>query len=159
MDYEIYVSREKKNLGYPRAAVLVKQAAAKALRAEGVEKAIVSVMLTDEEGIRRVNSDFRGADRVTDVLSFPLNELKPGAFRAGDCETDPETGAAMLGDMLICLPRCAAQGEELGHGFERELQYLTVHSVLHLLGYDHIDEGEMKKQMRRREKEIMGDED
>ena len=159
MDYEIYVSREKKNLGYPRASALIKQAAAKALRAEGVQKAIVSVMLTDEEGIRRVNSDFRAVDSVTDVLSFPLNELKPGAFRAEDCETDPDSGAPMLGDMMICLPRCAAQGEELGHGFERELQYLTVHSVLHLLGYDHIDEGEMKKQMRRREKEIMGDED
>ena len=159
MDYEICVSREKKNLGYPRAAALVKQAAAKALRTEGVEKALVSVMLTDEEGIRRVNGEFRGVDRVTDVLSFPLNELTPGAFCAGDCETDPETGAAMLGDMLICLPRCAAQGEELGHGFEREIQYLTVHSILHLLGYDHLDEGEMKRQMRRREKEIMGDED
>ena len=65
----------------------------------------------------------------------------------------------MLGDMMICLPRCAAQGEELGHGFEREIQYLTVHSILHLLGYDHLDEGDMKRQMRRREKEIMGDED
>ena len=159
MDYEIYVSRERSGLGHNRAAVLVKQAAARALQAEGVDKALVSVMLTDEEGIRRVNREFRGVDSVTDVLSFPLNELSPGAFRAEDCETDPVSGAAMLGDMMICLPRCAEQGETLGHGFEREIQYLTVHSVLHLLGYDHIDEGEMKRQMRRREKEIMGDED
>ena len=63
----------------------------------------------------------------------------------------------MLGDILINIPQCAVQGEEFGHGFDRELTYLTVHSVLHLLGYDHTDEGEMKKQMRRREKEIMGD--
>ena len=63
----------------------------------------------------------------------------------------------MLGDMMISLERCAAQGEEFGHGFGREIQYLTVHSVLHLLGYDHVDEGEMKRQMRAREKAIMGD--
>ena len=85
MDYEIYVSRERSGLGHNRAAVLVKQAAARALQAEGVDKALVSVMLTDEEGIRRVNREFRGVDSVTDVLSFPLNELSPGAFRAEDC--------------------------------------------------------------------------
>ena len=70
---------------------------------------------------------------------------------------DPETGAVMLGDMMISVPRCKAQGEEFGHGYQREIMYLTVHSVLHLLGYDHVDEGEMKKQMRTREKIIMGD--
>ncbi len=157
MDYEIEVSRERTGLGHNEAAGLIKKAAARALRAEGVEKAIISVMLTDEEGIRRVNREFRGVDSATDVLSFPLNELEPGAFDPADCETDPETGAAMLGDMMISLPRCEAQGEEFGHGFARELQYLTVHSALHLLGYDHLDEGPMKRQMRAREKEIMGD--
>ena len=158
MSYEIYVSREVKNLGHRESAALIKQAAARALRAEGVESAIISVMLTDEEGIRRVNREFRGVDAATDVLSFPLNELQPGAFDPEDCETDPETGAPMLGDMLISVPRCEAQGEEFGHGYAREIQYLTVHSVLHLLGYDHLDEGEMKRQMRVREKAIMGDE-
>ena len=156
MDYEIYVSREKRNLGHPESAAAIRRAAAAALRAEGVEKAIVSVMLTDDEGIRRVNREFRGVDGATDVLSFPLNELTPGAFDPDDCETDPATGAVMLGDMMISLPRCEAQGEDFGHGFERELGYLTVHSVLHLLGYDHLDEGPMKRQMRAREKEIMG---
>ena len=68
-----------------------------------------------------------------------------------------DTGAVLLGDMMISLERCEAQGEEFGHGFAREIQYLTVHSVLHLLGYDHVDEGEMKRQMRAREKAIMGD--
>ncbi len=159
MDYEIYVSREVKNLGHRNSAALIKKAAAKALRAEGVEQAIISVMLTDDEGIRRVNRSFRGVDRETDVLSFPLNELEPGDFDSGACERDPDTGAPMLGDMMISVPRCEAQGEELGHGYEREIQYLTVHSVLHLLGYDHLDEGAMKKQMRAREKAIMGDKD
>ena len=159
MDYEIYVSREKRNLGHRGAAALIKKAAAMALRAEGVEKAIVSVMLTDDEGIRRVNREFRAVDSATDVLSFPLNELEPGAFDPALCERDPETGAVLLGDMMISLPRCEAQGEEFGHGFERELMYLTVHSALHLLGYDHLDEGEQKRRMREREKEIMGDRD
>ena len=158
-NYEIYVSREKKNLGHNNSAAHIKQAAAAALRAEGVEKAIISVMLTDEEGIRAVNREFRGVDSATDVLSFPLNELTPGAFDAEECERDPETGAVMLGDMMISVPRCEEQGEDFGHGYEREIRYLTVHSVLHLLGYDHLDEGAMKKQMRDREKEIMGDKD
>ena len=158
MEHEIYVSREKKNLGHRNAAALIKKAVNMALDAEKIPvPCLISVMLTDEEGIRRVNRDFRGIDRATDVLSFPLNELSPGAFDPEECERDPETGAVMLGDMMISLPRCEAQGEEFGHGFEREILYLSVHSVLHLLGYDHVDEGERKRQMREREKLIMGD--
>ena len=158
MEHEIYVSREKKNLGHRNAAALIKKAVKMALDAENIDvPCLISVMLTDEEGIRQVNRDFRGIDRATDVLSFPLNELSPGSFDPADCEQDPGTGAVMLGDMMISLPRCEAQGEEFGHGFEREIQYLSVHSVLHLLGYDHVDEGAMKRQMRVREKLIMGD--
>ena len=158
MEHEVYVSREKRNLGHNNAAALIKKAVKMALDAEGVDvPCLISVMLTDEEGIRQVNAEFRGVDSATDVLSFPLNELTPGEFDPEECEQDPETGAVMLGDMMISLPRCAAQGEEFGHGFEREIMYLTVHSVLHLLGYDHVDEGPMKAQMRAREKCIMGD--
>ncbi len=115
-------------------------------------------MLTDAEGIRQINRDFRGVDRETDVLSFPLNELTAGEFDPELCERDPETGENRLGDRMISIPACERQGEEFGHGFEREIQYLTVHSVLHLLGYDHLDEGKQKRQMRDREKVIMGDE-
>ena len=159
MEHEIYVSREKTNLGHNNAARLVKKAIIAAMEAEKVDvNCIISVMLTDDEGIHQVNRDFRGVDRPTDVLSFPLNELVPGEFDPEDCEMDPETGAVMLGDMMISLERCAAQGEEYGHGFDREIQYLAVHSTLHLLGYDHLDEGPMKAQMRAREKAIMGDE-
>lgn len=158
MEHEVYVSREVRNLGRNNAAALIKKAVKMALDAEGVHvPCIISVMLTDEEGIRRVNREFRGIDSATDVLSFPQNELVPGEFDPEDCERDPETGAVMLGDMMISLPRCEAQGEQFGHGFEREIMYLSVHSVLHLLGYDHLDEGPMKKQMREREKLIMGD--
>ena len=158
MEHEIYVSREVKNLGHRNAAALIKKAAGMALAAEGIRvPCILSVMLTDEEGIRAVNREFRNVDSATDVLSFPLNELTPGAFDPEDCERDLDTGAILLGDMMISLPRCEKQGEEYGHGFEREIMYLTVHSVLHLLGYDHVDEGEKKRQMRLREKTIMGD--
>lgn len=158
MRNEIYVSREVKGLGFRNAAALIKKAVNRALDAENIDApCIVSVLLTDDEGIREMNRQFRDTDRSTDVLSFPLNELQPGDFDADICEKDPEMGSVMLGDILINIPQCAVQGEEFGHGFDRELTYLTVHSVLHLLGYDHTDEGEMKKQMRRREKEIMGD--
>ena len=158
MKHEIYVSREKRNLGHNNAAALIKKAIAMALEAEGVSvPCLVSVMLTDDEGIRQVNKEFRYIDRPTAVLSFPLNELIPGAFDAEICEKDLDTGSILLGDMMISLPRCEAQGEEFGHGFEREIMYLTVHSVLHLLGYDHVDEGEGKRLMRTREKIIMGD--
>ena len=160
MQHEIYVSREVKNLGHRNSAALIKKAANMALDAEGVDvPCIISVMLTDEEGIHAVNREFRGVDAATDVLSFPQNELIPGDFHSEDCEKDLDTGAVLLGDMMISIPRCEAQGEEFGHGYERELMYLTVHSVLHLLGYDHMDEGEQKRQMRAREKAIMGDKD
>lgn len=158
--HEIAVSREKKNLGHRNAAGLVKKAAESALRAEGIViPCLISVMLTDGEGIREVNREFRGVDRETDVLSFPLNELTPGAFDPEVCEKDPETGEILLGDMMISIPACERQGEEFGHGFDREIRYLTVHSVLHLLGYDHMDEGEQKRKMRAREKAIMGDQE
>ena len=158
MEHEIYVSREKTGLGHREAAGLIKKAVNMTLDAEGIDRPCqISVMLTDEEGIRRVNREFRGVDAATDVLSFPMNELVPGAFDAEDCERDLDTGDLLLGDMMISLPRCERQGEEFGHGFEREIMYLSVHSVLHLLGYDHLDEGEQKAQMRAREKAIMGD--
>ena len=149
MQHEIYISRAVKGLGHNNSAACIKKAVNMALDAEDVDvPCIVSVMLTDDEGIHAVNREFRGVDSATDVLSFPMNELTPGAFDAAVCERDMDTGAVLLGDMMISVPRCQAQGEEFGHGYEREIMYLTVHSVLHLLGYDHVDEGEMKRAMR-----------
>ena len=158
MEHEIYISREKSGLGHNESAAYIKKAVNMALDAEGVDvPCIISVMLTDDEGIHYVNREFRSVDRPTDVLSFPMNELVPGEFDAELCERDMDTGAVLLGDMMISIPRCEAQGEEFGHGYKREIMYLTVHSVLHLLGYDHVDEAEMKAEMRKREKAIMGD--
>lgn len=158
MQHEIYISREKKNLGHRESAALIKEAVTMALEAERVtEPCIISVMLTDDEGIRQLNREFRGVDAATDVLSFPMNELIPGQFDADVCERDMDSGHVLLGDMMISVPRCESQGEEFGHGYKREIMYLAVHSALHLLGYDHVDEGEMKAQMRQREKTIMQD--
>lgn len=158
MEHEVYISREVIGLGHNESAGLIKKAINMALDAEGIDvPCIISVMLTDDEGIQTVNREFRGVDRATDVLSFPMNELLPGEFDEELCEHDMDSGAVLLGDMMISIPRCEEQGEEFGHGYKREIMYLTVHSVLHLLGYDHIDEGEMKAQMRAREKAIMGD--
>ncbi|MCR5843418.1 MAG: rRNA maturation RNase YbeY [Oscillospiraceae bacterium] len=151
---EVY--REKRGLGFPEAAKLIRRAAKAALRAQGVaEDCLISVMLTDDAGIHAINRTQRGIDSATDVLSFPLNELREGDFDPDACEADPETGRLLLGDMVLDLERCARQGEEYGHGFAHELQYLTVHSVLHLLGYDHMDEGARKRVMRAREKAVM----
>ena len=159
MEHEVYISREVIGLGHNESARLIKKAVNMALDAEGIDvPCVISVMLTDDEGIQAINRDFRGIDRATDVLSFPLNELVPGEFDPDMCEVDMDSGSKMLGDMMISVPRCEAQGEEFGHGYAREIMYLSVHSVLHLLGYDHVDEGEMKAQMRAREKAIMGDE-
>ena len=152
------IRRDVKNLGHNNSASLIKKAINMALSAENVqESCIINVVLTDDEGIRAVNLSERNIDSATDVLSFPANELTPGEFNAEECEWDYDNDAVYLGDMMISVPRCEQQGEEFGHGYEREIMYLTVHSVLHLLGYDHVDEGEMKKQMREREKAIMHD--
>ena len=143
-----------------RNCALIRKVIRTALAAEGVSVPCeVDVLLTNDENIHQINKDMRDVDRATDVLSFPMNELTPGDFDPEMCETDPDSGLILLGDMMISVPRCQEQGEEFGHGYEREIMYLTVHSVLHLLGYDHVDEGEMKRRMRQREKEIMGDKD
>ena len=116
----------------------------------------VDVLITDDEGIHQINLEQRGIDRPTDVLSFPMFNYRPGQPQADGADADPATGLTPLGDMVISLERARAQAEEYGHPLERELCYLAVHSVLHLLGYDHMDEGEEKAQMRAREEAILG---
>ena len=116
----------------------------------------VDVTLVDDEGIRAANREIRQIDCATDVLSFPMLEFAEGSY-CGTLEQDrdPETGRLFLGDVLISLERARAQAEEFGHSAERECAYLTVHSILHLLGYDHVDEGPQKAVMRAREEEAL----
>ena len=117
----------------------------------------INVMVTNDQGIHAVNLASRHIDRPTDVLSFPMFELEPGN-PPEDWEEylDYETGMCPLGDMCISLERAMLQAKEFGHSVKREVGYLTIHSMLHLLGYDHLDEGEMKRQMRAREEAIAG---
>ncbi len=114
---------------------------------EGIdaERVEISLTLVDADEIQQLNRDYRNVDKVTDVLSFPqyddLNEL-------------PEDGEIMLGDVIICRQRAEEQAEEFGHSVEREMVYLFVHSVCHLLGYDHMDDEE-KAEMRAKEESVM----
>ena len=108
----------------------------------------VSVTFTDNEGIRELNREHRSIDRATDVLSFPMYD-----FHAGE---KPEPGERVaLGDIVLSLERAAEQAEEFGHSYDREVAFLTAHSVLHLLGYDHERSPEEDEDMRRRQREIL----
>ena len=155
MNHQILISSDLEG-EFPCAALLERTVAA-ALEAEGVKTPCeVDVLITDDEGIHQINLEQRGIDRPTDVLSFPMFNYRPGQPPADGADADPATGLTPLGDMVISLERARAQAEEYGHPVERELCYLAVHSVLHLLGYDHMDEGEEKAQMRAREEAILG---
>lgn len=137
---------------------LLERVIAAALEAEGVKTPCeVDVLITDDEGIHQINLEQRDIDRPTDVLSFPMFNYVPGCPPTDDADADPATGLTPLGDMVISLERARAQAQEYGHPVERELSYLAVHSVLHLLGYDHMDEGEQKARMRQREEAILSD--
>ena len=115
----------------------------------------INVLVTDDQGIHAINLASRDVDRPTDVLSFPMFELEAGNPPDDwDDYLDPATGMCPLGDMCISLERAIAQANEFGHSVKREVGYLTIHSMLHLLGYDHLDEGVMKRQMRAREEAI-----
>lgn len=134
---------------------LIRRTIRTALAAEGLTAPCeVDVLLTDDDGIHEINRELRQVDRPTDVLSFPEFELAPGQLPDPE-NADPGTGLIPLGDMVLSMERVAAQAREYGHSKRRELSYLVTHSVLHLLGYDHLDEGPMKAQMRAREEAIM----
>ncbi len=129
-----------------------------ALDAEGVELPCeINVLFTDDAGIHAINLEQRGVDRPTDVLSFPMFDFTPGEPPLASDEEllDPGSRLLPLGDMVFSVDRIRAQAEEFGHSRERELAYLAVHSVLHLLGYDHMDDGAQKAQMREREEKIL----
>ena len=138
-----------------RNCALIRKTIRTALAEQGVTVPCeIDVLLTDDPGIHVINREMRQVDRSTDVLSFPEFEFTPGELPTME-DADPGTGLVPLGDMVISMERVAAQAKEYGHSNRRELSYLVVHSVLHLLGYDHLDEGPMKAQMRQREEAIL----
>lgn len=135
---------------------IIKNCIWQTLAAEGVTfPCEINVLITDDNGIHGINKASRNVDSPTDVLSFPMFQFSPGGLPEDITDfLDPETGLCPLGDMAISLERAVSQAREFGHSVRREIGYLTIHSMLHLLGYDHLDEGEQKKQMRTREEEI-----
>ncbi len=156
INHKIYVKRRRQDVGRGFHIPLIRRCVRAALDAEGVDiPCEVSVLITDDKGIQAINKQHRNIDAPTDVLSFPLQNLKAGAFSPDESEISPETGLLPLGDIVVSSDRVYAQAEEFGVTHDREMAYLVVHSVLHLLGYDHMDEGEQKKAMREREKVIL----
>lgn len=134
---------------HPAIALMLRRAVVFSLQEEGIfEPACVDITLTDNEGIRRLNHLHRGIDRVTDVLSFPLGE--DGAF-----DRDPGGRGILLGDIVISQQRAREQAREYGHSFTREMGFLAVHSMFHLLGYDHELGEEQRLVMRRKEEAVL----
>jgi len=147
---KVYIDDRQKKMKVPSGTrLLVRRACKATLKFENFPyPAEISVSFVDDDEIRRINNEFRHIDRSTDVLSFPL------------CENDEyvpsvETGCVPLGDIVISIEHANAQAEEYGHSFEREVAYLTVHSMLHLLGYDHEAGGLEQVRMREREEGVL----
>ncbi len=140
----------------PVISAIIKKCIVSTLDAENIKVPCeINVLVTDDKGIQAINQACRQIDKPTDVLSFPMFQLEAGN-PPEDWEEfmDPETNMCPLGDMAISLERAIAQAKEFGHSTRREVGYLTIHSMLHLLGYDHLDEGPQKAQMRGREEKI-----
>ena len=142
---DIIITTDPENLAVPDGLeAAVRLAAEKVAELYGLKNAEVSVTLTDDEHIHKLNREYRGVDRPTDVLSFALTESDEPTVEGG-----PET--EILGDLILSVERVAAQAEEYGHSLKREAAFLTVHGMLHLLGYDHIkdeDREEMEAEQR-----------
>ena len=156
MKYKININFDVFTLKQPLVTMIIRKCVEATLDAENVAVPCeINVLITNDRGIRAINNASRNIDKATDVLSFPMFQLEAGNPPTDSEEfLDIETGLCPLGDMCISLERATAQAKEFGHSVKREVGYLTIHSMLHLLGYDHLDEGEQKKQMRAREEAI-----
>lgn len=132
---------------------LIQTCATRVLESEGVPfDAEIDVTVVDAEAIRQLNAEYRDKDAVTDVLSFPMYEFYNGEPQE-ELDAEPDTGCVMLGDMILCYTRAVEQAAEFGHSPARECGYLTTHSVLHLLGYDHERNDEDTRLMRVKEED------
>lgn len=156
MNHKINLVFEQLSLQKFTISCIIRKCIQQTLQNEGITaQCEINVLVTNDTGIQTINRESRKIDRPTDVLSFPMFQLEAGKPPRDWTEyEDPATGLVPLGDMCISLERAMAQAEEFGHSVRREVGYLTIHSMLHLLGYDHLDEGEQKRQMRSREEAI-----
>ena len=147
---KVYIENRQKEVKIPSGMrLLVRRCCNASLVAENfVGSAEVNVTFVDDVQIKELNAQYRSKDTATDVLSFPMGE-------DGKFDLDPDTGAFVLGDIVISLEHAAAQAEKYGHSLQREVAFLTVHSVLHILGYDHVAGGVEAMRMHEREDVIM----
>lgn len=145
----VVITNKQKTVKIPTGIrMLVRRCCNAVLQMEKFEGPVeISVTFTDNKGIKELNSQYRNKDIETDVLSFPMGEN-------GVYDTDMETGAKILGDVVISMEKARDQAELFGHSLQREVGYLTAHSVLHLLGYDHMENLE-KVRMREKEELVM----
>jgi len=147
---KVVISDKQKDIKLPTGTrLLIRKACNATLRIEGfIDDAEIYVTVVNDAQIKEMNSEFRKIDKATDVLSFPLGEN-------GIYDINPENGAKMLGDIVISVEHAYKQADLYGHGIEREIAYLTVHSLLHLLGYDHVENNLDRIKMRDKEEEVM----
>lgn len=147
---KVVIENKQKTVKIPTGIrLLIRRCCHAVLEMENFEgSAEVDVSIVDNAQIQEINREHRKIDAVTDVLSFPLGEN-------GHYDVNPETGAKMLGDIVLSIERAVEQAEQFGHSLQREIGYLTVHSILHLLGYDHVDGGLEAVRMREREEAVM----
>ena len=145
----VVITNSQKKVQIPTGLrMLVRRCCTAVLKMEGFEGAAeISVTFVDNEQIKKLNTQYRDKPIETDVLSFPMGS-------DGKYDTDPNTGAQILGDVVISMEKALEQSELYGHSFQREVGYLTAHSVLHLLGYDHMEPLE-KVHMREKEELVM----
>jgi len=150
MSVKVNISVKQKHIKLPAGTkLLIRKACTATLKFEEFpHPAEIDVSIVNDDTIKEMNNQFRNIDSATDVLSFPLGEN-------GEYDTNPETGAKMLGDVVISADTAVKQADLYGHGLEREIAYLTVHSVLHLLGYDHVNGGLEKTIMREKEEAVL----
>ena len=154
-EHKIFVRHDHVATGERLSLSIIKEYARQTLRLEKIPVPCeINVLITNDEKIKKINHDFRNINKATDVLAFPANHMKAGEFTAYSDGFSHETGFFQLGDIVMSSERVHLQAFENDNSSERETAYLTVHAVLHLLGYDHKDEAEGKKLMRNREKEI-----
>ena len=147
---KVYIDNKQKTIKIPSGLrLLVRRCCNATLVAEDFSgSAEINVTFVDDAQIKELNLQYRNKDSSTDVLSFPMGE-------DGKFDIDPDTGAFVLGDIVISLEHAAVQAEKYGHSFQREVGFLTVHSMLHIMGYDHVDGGVGAMRMREREDQIM----
>jgi probable rRNA maturation factor len=143
---KLRVYNRQKALKLPREILkLIEQAAKLCVKRENFAfPCEATITLTDNETIREINRDHREVDKATDVLSFPLLDFVDGHAQIQPGDLDPDTNRVLLGDIIISVEKAQEQAENYGHSFEREMAFLTVHGMLHLLGHDHQTESEEK---------------